>query len=144
MCKLLDYNLLKLNYNIFKYSKTISYFFHTNLSINEKILLTNFYYIGPKRYYWLEHIYKHLYQYINFYIIYYSINQYDTFVDKLNLYVENKNIISTEIIYNNHLTKHYVLYKTSGSFKYSFIIKPDTCLDYSLYLLNNYLNTIIK
>lgn len=130
----------EINHTIFKYTKIVSYFFYSNLSINEKKILIECLYIAPKRFYWIESYYKSLYNYINFYIIYYSLNEYDRMMDKLNIYVENNMIISTEISFNNHNIKYYLLYKNTYTLNYSLIIKPDNSLDYSINLLNEFLN----
>ena len=79
-----------------KVIKLISMFFNNNISIYEKSIFRAVPYFAPKRYYWFNSVNysKYIYKYINFFILYYSIYQYDTLVDKLNIYVENERIIS--------------------------------------------------
>ena len=145
-----NFNLFNIIYKydyvtLFKIIKTISYFFYSNLSINEMLFFKSFYNIHYKRFYWLDMSYKCLYSYINFYIMYYTINEFDNIMNSLNIYVENNMIINTNsklnhFDYNLNLNiKHYLLYRDLN-LKYVLIIKPDNKLDYSLYLLNKSIN----
>ena len=77
-------------------------------------------------------------KYINFFILYYNIFEYDKLVDKLNIYVDNNNIISIEIPLKSFNIKHYILYKNCNN-KYKFILRPDNILDFSLAILNKWL-----
>ena len=124
--------------------KTISIFFQNNLSINEKIIFKTMGYIAPKHYYWFHTIKyntNNICKYINFLIMYYNLVEYDKFVQRLNIYVENNNIISVEIPMTHHIVKHFILYKKKN--KYEFILKPNNILDDSLELVNSYLGNKI-
>lgn len=120
--------------------KNISIFFDNNLSKNEKKIFKTTGYIAPKRYYWFHNI-KHyntnsfyINKYINFFILYYNLIEYDKLVQKLNIYVENNNIISIEIPLTYTDIKHYILYKNNNQYK--FILKPDNILDDNIKLIN--------
>ena len=127
-------------YRRIKDIKLISLFFNNNISIHEKKIFKATLYIAPKRYYWFDCVNYNEYicKYINFFILYYNIFEYDKLVDKLNIYVDNNNIISIEIPLKSFNIKHYILYKNCNN-KYKFILRPDNILDFSLAILNKWL-----
>lgn len=128
-------------YTRIKDIKLISLFFNNNISIHEKKIFKAAMYIAPKRYYWFNCVNynEHIRKYINFFILYYNIFEYDKLVDKLNIYVDNNNIISIEIPLKSFNIKHYILYKKNCNNKYEFILRPDNTLDFSLAILNKWL-----
>ena len=127
---------------LFQHIKSISYFFHNNLSIYEKNYLFIYNYILPKSYIYVNindtNDINHTNIFINFYILHYSLINYNN----LSIYI-NKNIISI----NSKLedTNYYKLYKYTGynsknnfniKNKYYLIINYNLYLDKSIYLLN--------
>ena len=138
------YNVFNL-YNIFEKNKISDLFTKIRITSNffKKNLLNMILYIGNKRYYWHDKLYIKNHKIINLFIMFFSILEYDKLVDKLDIYVENNNIIS---IGNNNIfhtsIKHYILYKELNENKYIFILKPDNILDYSLFLLNEILSNM--
>lgn len=133
---------------LFHYIKSISYFFHNNLSVYEKNYLYIHNYILPKSYIYVNtndtNDINHTNIFINFYILFYSLINYNT----LSIYI-NKNIIS--INFKLEDTNYYKLYKytsyNSKDFfiknKYYLIVNYDSYLDKSIYLLNMYCKKII-
>lgn len=124
----------------FKSIKNISYFFQTNLSSNEKLLLLSIHNLSYKKYFWFDKKYESNSSYINFYILYYTLLEFETLADSLNIYVDNNHIIYTSNnsnFYNSSNThiKNYLLYRCKNK-SYKLIIKPDNFLDYPLHLLN--------
>ena len=140
---------------VFQIIKSISYFFHNNLSIYEKNYLCIFNNILPKSYIYTNtnnindtnntNDINDVNTFINFYILFYSLTTYQH--NTLSIYI-NKSIIS--INYTLDISTYYKLYKyklyseklSNLKNKYYLIINPNRYLDESINLLNIYVNKL--
>ena len=125
------------SYNeLFKIIKSVSYIFHTNLSINEKINLFLYDMILSKSYINYNTEYnKYFYTFVIFYTLKYLEDSIDIYIDK-NIFSIGKT--SYNIYFN---FKNYKLYKYN-KYKYNLIIKSNNLLDDSIILLNQFLYNI--